>query len=311
LARLDPSGSPRLLGQESAHTARLMVYLLLAIALMAMDQRGQYIDRLRGQALVVAEPVFYLVGWPSRAIASARKWVRSFDDLAEENETLSRELLRQAGAMQRTESLDEQNRRLLALLGATTGQSFDYRFAEMLQVDLDPFSHRVIIDRGSQSGVFVGQAVIDGSGVMGQVESVQLHMSAVRLISDPDHALPVQSTRTGLRTVAFGTGTTDALLMPNIPLQADVRAGDLFVTSGLGERFPPGFPVATVDEVERTEGETFSRVRARPLAALDRGREVLLVLPATEPLPPAVEAAPETPAEATDEGTAPAQEGAS
>jgi rod shape-determining protein MreC len=262
-----------------------MVYLLLAIALMAMDQRGHYVDRLRGHAMTLAEPVFYLVDWPSRMLASARKWMRSFDEITAENDRLSRNLLRQAGAMQRTQALEEENRRLLALLGATTGQVFDYGFAEMLQVDLDPFSHRIIIDRGSQAGTFIGQAVIDGQGIMGQVDSVQLHMATVRLISDPDHALPVQSTRTGLRTVAYGTGTTDALLMPNVPLQADVRRGDLFVTSGLGERFPPGFPVAVVEAVERSEGETFAQVSARPLAALDRGRELLLIRPATVPLP--------------------------
>jgi rod shape-determining protein MreC len=278
-----------------------MVYLLLAIALMAMDQRGHYVDRMRGHAMTLAEPVFYLVDWPSRVMTSAREWTRSVNEITTENDRLSRALLRQAGAMQRTEALEEENRRLLALLGATTGQVFDYRFAEMLQVDLDPFSHRIIIDRGSQAGTFVGQAVIDGQGVMGQVESVQLHMATVRLISDPDHALPVQSTRTGLRTVAYGTGTTDALLMPNVPLQADVRRGDLFVTSGLGDRFPPGFPVATVEAVERSEGETFAQVSARPLAALDRGRELLLIVPATVPLPETEEISTEAVGPSTDE----------
>ena len=132
---------------------------------------------------------------------------------------------------------------------------------------------------GIVRGVFEGQAVIDGMGIMGQVESVLLHMSTVRLISDPDHALPVQLNRTGLRTVAFGTGSTHSLSLPNVPLQADIRTGDLLMTSGLGDRFPPGFPVAMVETVVRQDGDTFAHVTARPLAALDRGREVLLVLP--------------------------------
>jgi rod shape-determining protein MreC len=255
-----------------------MVYLLLAIALMMMDLRGQYADRVRGVLLHAFEPVFFLVDWPSTALRGVQQRFKSFETLLGENQSLSRDLLAQAAAMQRTQALERENQRLRGLLGAITGEVFHYQFAEILQVDLDPFSHRLMIDKGDQDGAFVGQAVIDGAGIVGQIESVQWHMSSVRLISDPDHALPVQSGRTGLRSVAFGTGSTDTLLLPNVPLQADVRVGDLLVTSGLGERFPPGFPVARVESVERTQGETFARVSARPLAALDRGREVLLIL---------------------------------
>ncbi len=266
-------------------TARLMVYLLLAIVLMAMDQRGQYVQHARGMALVVLEPVFHLVDWPARAIRGVRTYSRSYGDLVDENETLEQLLLRQSGSVQRQRALQQENRRLREMLEATDGREFSYRFAEMLQVDLDPLSHQVLIDHGSGDGVFEGQAVIDGQGIMGQVEHVLLNTSTVRLISDPDHALPVQSSRTGLRTVAYGTGSTDSLLLPNVPLQADVREGDLLVTSGLGDRFPAGFPVATVATIERGEGEMFARVYARPLAALDRGREVLLVLPTPGPAP--------------------------
>jgi rod shape-determining protein MreC len=150
-----------------------------------------------------------------------------------------------------------------------------------------------MIDRGASDGVFKGQAVLDGTGVMGQVSDVRQRLSEVLLISDPDHALPVQLTRTGLRTVAYGTGETAWLLLPNVPLQADVRPGDLLVTSGLGDRFPPGFPVAEVINIDRDSGETFAEVRARPLAALDRGREVLLVVQREAPSQPAAPAAPD------------------
>lgn len=260
-----------------------MVYLLLAIILMAMDQRGQYVLQARGVISLALEPVFHLAEWPSRAIRSVRANAQSFRSLLEENEQLDQALLRQSGAVQRLEALEQENSRLRALLQATAGREFEYRFSEMLQVNLDPYSHQVMIDRGSSSGVFEGQAVIDGMGIMGQVESVLLHMSTVRLISDPDHALPVQLNRTGLRTVAFGTGSTHSLSLPNVPLQADIRTGDLLMTSGLGDRFPPGFPVAMVETVVRQDGDTFAHVTARPLAALDRGREVLLILPGNPP----------------------------
>jgi rod shape-determining protein MreC len=147
----------------------------------------------------------------------------------------------------------------------------------MIRVELDPFAHKVWIDRGERDGVVVGQAVIDGLGIVGQVEDVHAHIASVRLISDPDHALPVQINRTGLRTVAYGSGQTSHLLMPNVPLQADVSPGDMVVTSGLGDRFPAGFPVGEVGSVQRDRGSTFATVYLRPFAALDRGREVLLI----------------------------------
>ena len=187
------------------------------------------------------------------------------------------ELLSHEAELQRLASLEEENRRLRSLFEGAQGQEFEYDFAELLHVDLDPFSHKVLIDRGANDGVIAGQAVIDGSGVMGQVEDVHLHYSSVRLISDPNHALPVQINRTGLRTVAFGTGETSYLSMPSVPREADIRVGDLVVTSGFGERFPGGYPVARVTIINREEGLTFAQVEVRPLAALDRGREVLLI----------------------------------
>jgi rod shape-determining protein MreC len=135
--------------------------------------------------------------------------------------------------------LRQENQRLRDLLDATEGRAYSFKFAEMIRVDLDPFSHKIWIDRGAEEGVFTGQAVIDGLGIVGQVENVLRHSSSVRLISDPDHALPVQINRTGLRTVAYGSGQTSHLLMPNVPLQADITPGDMIVTSGLGDRFPP------------------------------------------------------------------------
>lgn len=286
MARLSPTGSTRLFSPEGLRTARLMMYLLLSVVLMAMDQRGHYVPRIRSGIEVMLEPVYHLVGLPARMAGTVADYSRSYADLTAENEALAEIILGQSAAVQQLQALQQENRRLRALLDATSGRDFEFRFAEMVQVNLDPFSHKVIIDRGANDGVFTGQAVLDGAGVMGQVEDVRLHMSDVLLISDPDHALPVQLARTGLRTVAYGTGETAWLSLPNVPLQADVRPGDLLVTSGLGDRFPAGFPVAEVESVDRDRSETFAEVRARPLAALDRGREVLLVVPGALQAPP-------------------------
>ncbi len=258
-------------------TARLMLYGLLAIVLMAMDHRGQYVPRIRSLAAYAVEPVYHVIDWPVRASRTLYDQFEGRRALRGENERLRQDLLNQRAALQRMQSLERENQRLRALFQGAQSQPYDYRFAELLQVDLDPFSHRIMIDRGSDDGVQAGQAVIDGAGVMGQVEDVHLHYATVRLISDPNHALPVQISRTGLRTVAFGLGETGRLSLPNVPLEADVREGDLIVTSGLGERFPGGYPVAQVTSIDREPGRTFARIEAAPLAALDRGLEVLLI----------------------------------
>jgi len=254
-----------------------MLYGLLAVVLMAMDQHGHYVPRIRSMAMYLVEPVYHVVEWPVRAARNVFGQFQSRRSLRHDNETLREQLLSQQGALQRFAALVEENQRLRSLIEGAEGQTFEFQFAELVGVDLDPFSHKVVVNRGAVDGVLSGQAVIDGAGVMGQVEDVHPHFSTIRLISDPNHALPVQINRTGLRTVALGSGETGALRMLSIPRQADVREGDLVVTSGLGNRFPGGYPVAVISHINRQEGQTFVVVEAMPLAALDRGREVLLI----------------------------------
>ena len=287
LAHRESSDPGRWFGEEGSRTARLMIYILLAIVLMFMDQLGHYVPRIRSAMELALEPVFEVAGWPAEAMQTLEHSTRERNDLITENQQLLQQLLKVSGSVQTLVALRQENQRLRDLLGATRGRLYDFQFAEMKQVALDPFAHMVWIDRGAEEGVVVGQAVIDGKGILGQVEDVHRHISKVRLISDPDHALPVQVNRTGLRTVAYGSGETSHLLMPNVPLQADISPGDVIVTSGLGKRFPPGFLVGEVERVERDVGATFATVYVRPYAALDRSREVLLIEPQDEiePLP--------------------------
>jgi rod shape-determining protein MreC len=287
VAHKESSGSSHWFGEDGTPTARLMMYILLAIVLMFMDQRGHYVPRLRSAMELAFEPVFHVVGWPADALRSLDQHTRARNELLSENEQLKQQLLSTSGEIQTLAALRQENQRLRTLLKATQGRAYNFQFAEMKRVALDPFSHKVWIDHGVVDGVVVGQAVIDGLGIVGQVEDVHRHLSTVRLISDPDHALPVQINRTGLRTVAHGSGETRYLLLPNVPLQADVSPGDMVVTSGLGDRFPPGFPVGEVERVQRDRGATFAKVYIRPFAALDRGREVLLIEPQlVTPAPP-------------------------
>lgn len=278
--RIDPAAVAGSNAQTRLSAYRLMVYMLLSVALMVMDQSTELVPRIRNAISYLTEPVYTITELPARALRSVRTYTRSYQSLQDQNQQQQLELLQQQADQQRVAALEQENTRLRALLQATDGRQFDYLFAEMMLVSMDPSAHQVVINRGFGDQVFVGQAVIDGQGVMGQVESVQRGQARVRLISDPDHAIPVQVVRTGQRTVAYGTGTADELELPNLPLQSDVRVDDRLVTSGLGDRFPPGFPVARVSSVNRETGGTFARVLARPLALLDRGREVLLVVPA-------------------------------
>jgi rod shape-determining protein MreC len=167
--------------------------------------------------------------------------------------------------------------------------------ASILNVDLDPFRHRVLLDKGAADGVFKGQAVLDADGIFGQVSQVHARTAEVILISDAEHAIPVQSNRSGLRTIAVGTGDSKRLSLPFVTVEADLKQGDLLLSTGMGGVFPPGYPIAEVTQVVRNASTTFALVDARPTARLDRDREVLLVWfdpPVAEEPPPAAETAP-------------------
>lgn len=153
----------------------------------------------------------------------------------------------------------------------------EVRVVEIMSVDANPFRHNIVLDIGSNDGVYDGQAIVDANGVIGQVMETGPVTAEAILISDPGHALLVEVNRNGLRTVAYGTGEFGRLDLPGLPNNADIQAGDLLVTSGLGGAFPPGYPVAVVDSVTRIPQEAFADVSATPAAALDQIREVMLI----------------------------------
>jgi rod shape-determining protein MreC len=179
--------------------------------------------------------------------------------------------------LQRYEALETESQRLRALRDNTAGVSNQFIIGDIMDVDLDAFRERVLVDKGARDGVFVGQAVLDAGGVFGQVARVAQLTSEVILISDPAHAIPVQINRNGVRTIAVGTGDTNRLKLPYLPTSADVIVGDLLVTSGLGGGFPAGYPVGTVAEVKRDPAQSLADVDLRPAAALDRSRELMFV----------------------------------
>ncbi len=244
---------------------------------MVLDHRQHRLDDLRAALSVVVYPLQVAVDLPVAAARWGAEVLATRRRLQEENLRLrARNLLLEA-QNQKLAALEAENARLRELLHAGRRVGERVLIAELLAVDLDPYRHRVVLDKGTRDGVRVGQPLVDARGVMGQVIEAGPLSAVAMLISDPGHALPVAVLRTGLRAIAYGTGDSERLLLPHLPRTADVRAGDRLVTSGLGGRFPPGYPVGTVVRVERDPDGAFTRAVARPAARLRRAREVLLV----------------------------------
>jgi rod shape-determining protein MreC len=285
-------------GDAAARIARLMFYGLLAITLMTLDYRGGYVESIRSLAWRLAEPVVLAVEAPFSLGQRLGEELRDRHELMARVEVLERERLEREAELALLSELRDDNHELRALLDATERVETDFQAAELMSIDLNPWSHRVVINRGSRDGLVTGQPVIDAQGVMGQVDETGLSIAQVILISDPDHALPVRVQRTGLRTVAYGSGRINRLRLTDLPMNVDLVPGDILVTSGLGGAFPAGLPVAEVASVSRPTGEAFARAAVEPLARLDRARHVLVVdAPPAQP----AEAAPSS--EATEEQT--------
>ncbi len=283
LARTD---NATLFAEGTVSTLRLIVYLALAVTLMVLDHRGDYLQRLRRSASVLVEPIYRLAALPSDIARATRTAVATQDHLASENRELREALLLAQTRLNRLDMLVAQNERLRDLLDAQKNLGLSVQFARLIDVDLDPFRHRIVLDVGINQGIAIGQPVIDAQGVMGQVVEALPNTSVAMLITDPTHAIPVVVERTSLRAIAYGGGSIERLELPNIPISADIAVGDKLLTSGLGGRFPAGFPVGVVDSVSNDSSGMFKAAGALPSAALDRSGEVLLLRDQPQPYGP-------------------------
>lgn len=244
---------------------------------MAVDSKTQWLSAPRNVLSVLLSPIQTLASLPSKvghffddALTSKPDVKIAYQNLRDEYFKLKAEAL-----LLRT--LQEENRDLRLLLDASKRLNEKITLAELINVSIDPYNHRVLIGRGLRNNVYVGQAVIDDQGVIGQVTEVMPFSSSIMLVTDPGHALPVQIQRNGLRTVAYGTGSVSSLRVPFLNQNSDIEVGDMLLSSGLGGRFPNGYPVAIVSEVNVIEDEAFIKVTAAPIAKLDRSNHVLLL----------------------------------
>jgi rod shape-determining protein MreC len=276
-----------------AGTARLMFYSLLAVSLMALDYHGRYLDRFRELATRLTEPLLLAVDLPAAGLETISGLLHERSEAQGRIGALERELTEARAALGLLTDLAEENRRLRVLLETADRVETHYISAEIGAVDLDPFAHRLMLRRGRRDGVQVGMPVVDAAGVLGQVDQVGYLSSRIVLITDPDHALPVQVLPGGERTIAYGSGAPDRLRLTDLPMNTAIETGDLVVTSGIGGRFPPGLAVARIGAVTRDPGQLFAQASAVPLAEMGRNRIVLLLeTAAPEPDPADAEALP-------------------
>ena len=263
--------------QGPSITTRLVLLVVLSVAMMFLDHRFQQLEKVRAALSVALYPLQYLVNVPAAVGDRVGESLMSREALLEENARLKRQATLLRAQLQKLNALASENQRLRELLQSSRKVGERMLIAELLAVDADPFTHQVGINKGSRHGVYRGQPLLDAQGVMGQVIHVGPFSATAMLITDANHALPVQVDRNGLRAIAVGTGDMDRLDIPFLPHSADIQVGDLLTTSGLGGRFPPGYPVAVVSEVVKDARRPYARVSARPTARLERSREVLLV----------------------------------
>jgi rod shape-determining protein MreC len=281
-------------GRTTGLLLRCVLYSLLALGLIIVDKRYDHLGRIRRLLSVVTYPVQIAVASPFEGWDWLRNSMTTRDALRADKTKLEAELRLAQFRLQRYEAVEAESQRLRALRDSTAAVAERFLVGDVMDVDLDAFRERVLVNKGAGDGVYVGQAVLDSGGVFGQVARVGQLTSEVILVSDAAHAIPVQINRNGLRTIAVGTGDTSLLKLPYLATSADVIAGDLLVTSGLGGGFPAGYPVGTVAEVKRDPAQSLADVDVKPAAALDRSREVMFVWlkpQATELLPLQVPAA--------------------
>ncbi len=260
--------------------------VVVALTLIALDLNSDRFKDGRNYLNLIVTPLQWLVDVPARMADSLSDMVVGRSTLIAENDRLRTESLVLEQRVLQNATLIAENRRLRALLNARSHVPDEVKLAELIGVNPDPFQHEILTNLGSEDGVFIGQPALDAGGVMGQVVSTSPLTSRVMLITDSRAAVPVELVRTGFRSVVLGNGDPGRLELDFVPSTADIRVGDLLVTSGLGGRFPSGYPVAEVTEVTRDPGRQFMVIHAEPTARLDKSRHLLLVeRPAESPFP--------------------------
>ncbi len=262
---------------------RLFFTVTFSIALIIFDGRSNTVIQVRNILETAVSGLYYFANTPRTVLDEVSASFIDSSKLQLENKILKEQLRQQRASLLRFEHLRVENQRLRLLLGSPLRQDEYKKVAEVLTAEIDAYRQQIVINQGRSSGVFVGQPVIDELGVVGQVISVGETTSRVLLITDSTHSIPIQVLRNDIRTIISGTGQ-NKLLIDDLPSTVDIVKGDILVTSGLGGRFPEGYPVAVVESISNTRRSHFTRIVARPLASFDHLRYLLLLWPTSEEL---------------------------
>lgn len=261
-----------------APLARLSFYAMLSLALLFFDSRFQTLELLRLGVSMFTHPLQQAAHAPVDFLRQSLAYFASLSSLQEENALLKRERLSRVETLLRARQIEAENERLRKLLGVRERQGINGRVAQIVYAPRDPFSRRVVVDKGQQDRLSAGQPVVDDAGVVGQVTRVFPFVSEITLITDKDQAIPIQILRTGQRSVVFGLGD-GRLELRFLPVNADVQNGDVLVTSGLDGVFPRGLPVAKISHIEHDTSYTFARIFCQPFAGVEHFGEVMVLDP--------------------------------
>ena len=257
--------------------AQFGVVCFTAITLMVIDASSSWLHLPRNLLSVAVSPIQNLASLPTKLGRALNSALSAEPDIKIAYENLRNEYFQLKSEALLLRTLQEENDALRSLLDASQRLQEKITLAELVNVSIDPYNHSILLGRGLRHGVYKGQAVIDDQGVIGQVTEVMPFRSSVVLVTDPGHAMPVQIQRTGLRTVVKGTGSVSQLRVPYLNQNSDIQQGDILISSGLGGRFPNGYPVAVITEVKTIKDAAFLQVYAEPIAKLDRSNNVLLL----------------------------------
>ena len=275
---------PPLFARGPAPLVRLAFFVSLAALLMVLDARFRYVETLRSALAVVAYPLQRASMSPVDLFNGVAGFFSSQTSLRRENDALRGRVLQASKDTLTLDALQAENSQLRRLLEAREKLPGKSSFAEILYSGRDPFSRKVVIDKGSLQAILAGQPVIDETGVIGQVTRVFRMLAEVTLVTDKEQATPVQVVRNGLRAIAYGDGATlDLRFMAG---NADIQNGDTLVTSGIDGTYPPGLPVARVARVERDAAYAFAKIQCVPIAGTEKHRQVLVLAPNASLLPP-------------------------
>ena len=274
---LDQQQAPAFFARGTSPLARLALFSALSLTLMATDSRLQYLGSVREHFMVVLQPLQLIANTPSMLYDSTNEYFSTHHRLLNENEYLRKQALAQEISLQKMKALTLENANLRQLLAANQALEEFSQLGEILHVGRDPFTKKIIVNRGSNQQVVDGAAVVDAKGVIGQVTRTYPASSEVTLITDKSLTIPIQIERNGLRAIAFGHGRDNTLDLPFLPANVDIKPGDKLVTSGIDGVYPKGLAVATVADIKTSADSPFAKIICVPAGGIENHKQVLII----------------------------------